>query len=470
MGKKGAIINFEEGIFGNAGTPLTKDNIIVFADDESQGAPVSHTHEIADVNGLQGELDGKVDDSQVLTDVPAGAVFTDTTYNNLNQLGTRSYLDLQNIPTTFAPSAHNHPISDITNLQTTLDGKVNLEGANTLTGNLTLNGGDLSFLGNSDFLVSGNRYAFRYSADQNYGMYFNSSSARIETKGAGGAVRWYSDVGNGNMWAGGIITASGGNSTNWNTAFGWGNHAGLYEPQLGNPSTDGYVLSSTAAGVRSWVPAATGGSADGNNYPTGVTFVGGSLAIQRSGLSDISVVIDGRYELAFSKKSAFNKDFGTTSSTVAYGNHLHTGVYEPVFTKNSAFNKNFAGSGSATTVARSDHNHAGVYATESHDHDDQYAPVESTVNVSASRSLTAADNGKTLICTNTITLTVPSGLGSNFSCNVLSDNTGGQVITIVGSGVTLKAPHGTKLLAGYTCNIGKRTGIETFDIQGELTT
>jgi hypothetical protein len=114
MGKKGAIINFEEGVFGNAGTPLTKDNIIVFADDESQGAPVSHTHEIADVNGLQDELDGKVDDSQVLTDVPAGAVFTDTTYNNLNQLGTRNYSDLQNIPTTFTPSSHTHAGEDIT--------------------------------------------------------------------------------------------------------------------------------------------------------------------------------------------------------------------------------------------------------------------------------------------------------------------------------------------------------------------
>jgi hypothetical protein len=37
-------------------------------------------------------------------------------------------------------------------------------------------------------------------------------------------------------------------------------------------------------------------------------------------------------------------------------------LYEPIIaTKNSAFNKNFAGSGIATTVARSDHNHSGVY-------------------------------------------------------------------------------------------------------------
>lgn len=37
---------------------------------------------------------------------------------------------------------------------------------------------------------------------------------------------------------------------------------------------------------------------------------------------------------------------------------------EPGFTKNSAFNKNFAGSGSADTVARSDHNHFGLNVVE----------------------------------------------------------------------------------------------------------
>jgi hypothetical protein len=38
----------------------------------------SHTHTIANVTGLQTALDGKVDDSQVLTNVPSGALFTDT--------------------------------------------------------------------------------------------------------------------------------------------------------------------------------------------------------------------------------------------------------------------------------------------------------------------------------------------------------------------------------------------------------
>ena len=40
------------------------------------------THSIAEVSGLQTALDDKVDDSRVQTNVPAGAVFTDTVYTH----------------------------------------------------------------------------------------------------------------------------------------------------------------------------------------------------------------------------------------------------------------------------------------------------------------------------------------------------------------------------------------------------
>jgi len=42
----------------------------------------SHNHTISNIDGLQTALDGKVDDSQVLTNVPSGAVFTDTVYTH----------------------------------------------------------------------------------------------------------------------------------------------------------------------------------------------------------------------------------------------------------------------------------------------------------------------------------------------------------------------------------------------------
>jgi hypothetical protein len=51
---------------------------------------------------------------------------------------------------------------------------------------------------------------------------------------------------------------------------------------------------------------------------------------------------------------------GTTSSTVALGNHLHASVYEPVDTT-ILRQASLAGSGTALTPAKSDHNHAGTY-------------------------------------------------------------------------------------------------------------
>ena len=59
------------------------------------------THSISEVNGLQAALNGKVDDSQVLTNVPANASFMDTIYTH---------------PTT-------HSIAEVSGLQAALDGK-----------------------------------------------------------------------------------------------------------------------------------------------------------------------------------------------------------------------------------------------------------------------------------------------------------------------------------------------------------
>ena len=69
--------------------------------------------------------------------------------------------------------------------------------------------------------------------------------------------------------------------------------------------------------------------------------------------------LPSHYETAFTKNTAFNKDFGTTSGTVATGDHNHDGVYEPAFTKNTAFNKDFGTT--VGTVAEGNHNHDLVY-------------------------------------------------------------------------------------------------------------
>ncbi len=130
-------------------------------------APTTHSHAVADVTGLQTALDSKsatthshpnattsVSGLMSNTDKikldgvavsannyvhPAGDgnlhVPATGTGNNLKVLkagstagsaawGTVAYSELSGVPSTFAPSAHTHVISNITNLQSTLDGKL----------------------------------------------------------------------------------------------------------------------------------------------------------------------------------------------------------------------------------------------------------------------------------------------------------------------------------------------------------
>lgn len=98
--------------------------------------------------------------------------------------------------------------------------------------------------------------------------------------------------------------------------------------------------------------------------------------------------------------------------------------------------------------------------------------VQGTLTRTASFSLDASMNQKTIILnlTSDITITITSGLGTDFACNIVSEDSGIYYASLVqGSGTTLKAPHGKKLLTDYTCNIIKKTGQEVFNAQGELT-
>ena len=86
---------------------------------------INPSAEIGDITGLQEALDGKVDDPQVLTDVPAGAVFTDTVYvlpftdNSVNWDASYAWGDHSG---SYSLLGHQHTISDITDLD--LSGKV----------------------------------------------------------------------------------------------------------------------------------------------------------------------------------------------------------------------------------------------------------------------------------------------------------------------------------------------------------
>jgi hypothetical protein len=130
---------------------------------------------------------------------------------------------------------------------------------------------------------------------------------------------------------------------------------------------------------------------------TGISASSGEVITGDSGEFVSKTLANAGIEASFTKNTAFNKDFGTSSTTVAYGNHTHstymsstanfgdladveTGIsassgevitgdsgefvsktlanagIEPSFTKNTAFNKDFGTS--STTVAYGNHTHS----------------------------------------------------------------------------------------------------------------
>lgn len=110
-----------------------------------------------------------------------------------------------------------------------------------------------------------------------------------------------------------------------------GVHIPSIEPALGNPTVSGYVLASTTTGTRSWVANGSGGSGSvtsvtaGNGMTqTGTATINPTLNIvSHAGTADsIGTINIGA--------DAIGVNLGTTSTTAAAGNHLHTGTYAPV--------------------------------------------------------------------------------------------------------------------------------------------
>jgi len=113
-------------------------NSKAFTADLDNKADVFHTHIISDVTNLQSSLDGKASTSHVHDDRYAlishhhdqqYLKLTDASNTYLKIVdynggsGYVEWVDILNKPLQFNPSAHTHVISDVTNLQSSLDGK-----------------------------------------------------------------------------------------------------------------------------------------------------------------------------------------------------------------------------------------------------------------------------------------------------------------------------------------------------------
>lgn len=79
--------------------------------------------------------------------------------------------------------------------------------------------GDLSFVGTASYLVAGNTYAFRYSADEDAGLYFNISSSQFEFRNTVAASVLSVNVSSGLSTSSGDISINGGDLLTNQTTF-----------------------------------------------------------------------------------------------------------------------------------------------------------------------------------------------------------------------------------------------------------
>lgn len=178
----------------------------------------SATHTISQVTGLQTALDGKVDDSQVLTNVPAGAIFTDTVTTINGKTGAIAKADIValGIPASDTNTTYSNATTTVAGLMSTTD-KVKLDGVATGANNYSLPIATASVLGGvksgTDITVdaSGNVSV----ADNSH----NHTSANIsDATNANTANMIVKRDASGNFSAGTITASLSGNATTATTA------------------------------------------------------------------------------------------------------------------------------------------------------------------------------------------------------------------------------------------------------------
>ena len=162
--------------------------------------------------------------------------------------------------------------------------------------------GDLTFVGNGDYLVGGDRYAFRYLANQNFGMFFSSTTGSYQLMDATASPVFSVRAANGethvagNLGIGTTLPSTKLDVAGTITATGF---------TLPVNATAGHVLTTDAFGVASWQPGGGGGGSDndwiinGNDMYSGVSErvgIGTSAPLSKLHVSDTSgVLFEGQF-------------------------------------------------------------------------------------------------------------------------------------------------------------------------------
>ena len=226
-------------------------------------------------------------------------------------------------------------------------------GGDTMTGDLSLGDNQLKFgNGNVSAPSSTNQDAgtrinlFPQSNHYSIGvesgnMWFNSD----------GGYKWYNDSNNiASLSLSGVLYVNGGNSGQWNTAYGWGNHAtrgyltehpSVSAATSSNNSGRTYIqdILLDSFGHITGITTATETVTDTNNYVNAVSWnsSNGIITIGREGLNSLTLDIDGRY-LPFAGGTltgTIDVHVGDTGTILSSGNASATGTPDQFFIKHT---------------------------------------------------------------------------------------------------------------------------------------
>lgn len=179
--------------------------------------------------------------------------------------------------------------------------------------------GDLRIQGTNLRLMSANGANYLYAVQDAYTKLYYNGAEKLATTSTGIDVT-------------GTVTATGGNSTNWNTAYSWGNHAsagyltsiasnliGADELNVAGNGTAGYALTSDGDGSFSWTALASGGL--GNIVEDTTPQLGGTLDANGQNIDmGVNLITDtkvGQWDTAYGWGNHASAGYLATSSYTA---------------------------------------------------------------------------------------------------------------------------------------------------------
>jgi hypothetical protein len=357
-------INFkdEDDMLSNSALhAATQQSIKAYVDTKVAAVVDSAPAALDTLNELAAALGDDANFSTTTSTALGNRLRVDTAAQGLT--GTQQANAITNLGITATKAELNYVDGVTSNIQTQLNGKLSTSGTaansqlldsldssqflrsdtnDSMTGNLTVSGTVFASTLATDggaLNLSGGGWGMNFYIDTDANssdIYsFNSDNSQI-----------FTIDGSGNVVANGTVTASGGNSGNWNTAYGWGNHASA-----------GYLTSSSGLNASN-LTSGTVNTARLNIPSSGDWFSGGAAIVATDGVMEIGRYIDFHNTDTSTDDYHIRLDCESTSVLNVTGGTLEVGGSRVLTVADE-------GSGNGIDADTLDGNHASAFLTTS---------------------------------------------------------------------------------------------------------